>query len=60
MKLSTWAKKQGITYKAAWNMYNKGLIPSAYTLPTGTIIIPEEKSTKQEYVVTYALSLIHI
>lgn len=51
MKLSVWAKKQGITYKSAWNMYSKGLLPNAYTLPTGTIIVPEEK---QDYTVTYA------
>lgn len=31
MKLSVWAKKQGITYKSAWNMYSKGLLPIAHT-----------------------------
>lgn len=54
MKLSTWAKRQGITYKAAWNMYSKGLLPQAYQLPTGTIIVPEESDPKKEYVVTYS------
>jgi len=42
MKLSVWAKKQGIKYHAAWHMFNNGLLPTAYKLPTGTIIIPDE------------------
>lgn len=54
MKLSTWAKRQGIGYRAAWNMVKNGQLP--YTqLPTGTIIIPDEKATtKIPHVVTYA------
>lgn len=55
MKLSHWAKKQGILYRTAWMMFNEGKLKNAYRLPTGTIIIQEEeKSTKKEYVVTYA------
>ena len=42
MKLSVWTKKQGIKYHAAWHMFNNGLLPTAYKLPTGTIIIPDE------------------
>jgi predicted site-specific integrase-resolvase len=42
MKLSTYAKKLGITYKSAWKHYHKDLIPGAYQLPTGTIIVPDE------------------
>ena len=54
MKLSTWAKEKGIQYRTAWIMYRDGLLPQAYKLPTGTIIIPEDTPIKQEYVVTYA------
>lgn len=55
MKLSHWAKKKGITYRTAWNHFKQGMIPGAYKLSTGTIIVPEQtdKST-QEYVVCYA------
>lgn len=54
MKLTTWAKKQGVTYKTAWNHYKAGLIPQAYKLGTGTIIVPDESTPKNEYVVCYA------
>lgn len=55
MKLSQWAKEKGICYRTAWNMFRAGKIPCAYTLPTGTIIIPEEKNVpKEEYTVVYA------
>ncbi len=55
MKLSAWAKKQGIGYRAAWDMFRRGEIPLAYKLPTGTIIIPEEETVgKPDYVICYA------
>lgn len=56
MKLSQWAKKQGIGYRAAWNHFKNGLIKGAYTLPSGTIIVPEniEQISKQEYIICYA------
>lgn len=55
MKLSHWARKQGILYRTAWLMFNQGKLPNAYRLPTGTIIIQDEPTkTKEEYVVTYA------
>ncbi len=41
MKLSHYAKKLGIHYRTAWRHFVKGLIPGAYRLPTGTIIVPE-------------------
>lgn len=47
MKLSVWAKKQGIHYKTAWNMYKKGLLKNAGQLPTGTIIINEERENSK-------------
>ncbi|MBW1759269.1 MAG: IS607 family transposase [Deltaproteobacteria bacterium] len=55
MKLSGWAKKQGITYRTAWEHFRTGKIPGAYKLDSGTIIVPDKKSVqKQEFIVTYA------
>jgi putative resolvase len=42
MKLSQWAKKLGISYRTAWRMYQKGQIPNAIKLPTGSIIVLED------------------
>lgn len=57
MKLSQYAKKLGICYRTAWNQFNNNLIPGAYKLPTGTIIIPDNiiENNKQKYgVILYA------
>ena len=56
MKLSTWAKQQGICYKTAWNMYKSGLLKDiAYALPTGTIIVKDDvQNINTQKVVTYA------
>lgn len=57
MKLSTYAKKLGVGYKTAWNHFQKGLIPGAYQLPTGTIIVPdppEKQGLKDLKVAVYA------
>ena len=43
MKLSHWAKKQGITYRTAWEHFRTGKIPHAYKLTTGTIIVPDNQ-----------------
>ena len=48
MKLSTWAKEQGISYQAAWRMYRDGQRPvPTEQRPTGTIIVkpPKEAPT---------------
>jgi len=38
MKLSTWTKKQGISYKTAWRLWKTGRLPlPAEQLATGTI-----------------------
>ncbi|MEM3368642.1 MAG: IS607 family transposase [Thermoproteota archaeon] len=42
MKLSHWAKKMGISYRRAWQMYKDGKLPNARQLPTGTIVVIEE------------------
>lgn len=55
MKLSTWAKKQGIHYMTAYRAFKNGDIDGAYQLPSGTIIVPDKLTpTKQEYIVVYA------
>ncbi|MCG2796651.1 MAG: IS607 family transposase, partial [Actinomycetia bacterium] len=33
MKLPDYARKLGIGYRTAWNMYKRGEIPGAYQLP---------------------------
>jgi len=42
MKLSAWAKKNGLTYKAAWRLFKTGQLPvPAIQLKTGTILVSE-------------------
>jgi predicted site-specific integrase-resolvase len=53
MKLSAWAKEQGISYRTAWAMFKSGRMPAAYRLPSGAIIV-KEQGQKQEYNVVYA------
>ena len=46
MKLSTWAKKQGISYKTAWRLWKTGKLPlPAEQLATGTIIVKEPEAS---------------
>lgn len=55
MKLSIWAKQQGISYKTAWRMWKLGQLPiPAEQLPTGTIIVHPPVTTTKENVVLYA------
>ncbi len=54
MKLSTYAKKLGVTYRTAWNLFDAGKIKGAYQLETGTVIVPDEVKDKEEYVTVYA------
>jgi len=42
MKLSAWAKKNGLTYKAAWRLFKTNQLPVPTTqLKTGTILVHE-------------------
>ena len=54
MKLTDWAKKQGVTYRSAWSYFHSNKIPGAFRLQSGAIIVPDDKPSKKEYVVTYA------
>lgn len=43
MKLSVWAKQQGISYKTAWRLWEARRLPvPARQLPTGTIVLDVE------------------
>jgi putative resolvase len=47
MKLSVWARQQGITYKTAWRMWRDGRLPiPAEQMPTGTVIVHPEKMSE--------------
>lgn len=55
MKLSVWAKQQGISYRTAWNLFRAKKIKNAYRLASGTIIVADEiKRKSDEFIVTYA------
>lgn len=43
MKLSKWAKSQGICYTTAWRWFKEGKMPvKCYQTKTGTIIVEEQ------------------
>jgi putative resolvase len=44
MKLSDWAKKQGVSYRTAWRWFKAGILPiPAKQLSNGTIILSERE-----------------
>ena len=54
MKLSTWAKKNGISYRTAWRWFKNGKLPVvAEQTKTGTILI-KENPTQLNAVAIYA------
>jgi len=54
MKLSEWARKQGITYVTAFNWFKKGQLPvKAIQTQTGTILIQEDSPPVEEKTVIY-------
>jgi len=55
MKLSAWARKNGISYQTAWNWFKAGKLPvRAMQTPTGTILIQEEAPLEKQKVALYA------
>ncbi|MCL6092180.1 MAG: IS607 family transposase [Actinobacteria bacterium] len=55
MKLSEWARRQGIGYHTAWAWYKKGILPvPAVQLPTGTILVDEPQGMLPESAAIYA------
>jgi putative resolvase len=54
MKLSTWAKQQGVDYKTAYRWFRAGILPVASKqLPTGTILV-DPPATHTTATVLYA------
>jgi len=54
IKLSEYAKENGIGYRAAWNRYHAGKIPNAEMNSSGTIFIDvSETKPKEEFNVVY-------
>jgi hypothetical protein len=52
MKLSNWAKKQGISYITAWRWFNEGKLPvKAYRSDSGTIIVQDESESSEQVMV---------
>lgn len=56
IKLSEWAKQNGVTYRTAWNWFHQGKMPCAVKqTATGTILVDttpfvesSEEKTKSE------------
>lgn len=53
MKLSDYAKLNGVCYKTAYNWFNQGLIPNASKMPNGTILVNTDIKSTVERVVVY-------
>jgi len=54
MKLSKWARQQGVHYQTAWNWFRAGQIPGAYKVATGSIFVPDAEPAAVPRVVIYA------
>jgi putative resolvase len=56
MKLSTWARENGLSYRTAWRMFHAGTLPvEAQQLATGTIIVKTRaEGEKAQGVALYA------
>ena len=54
VKLSTYAKREGIGYRAAWDRFHNGRIPGATFDPSGHIYVPEPESMLLPMAAVYA------
>jgi putative resolvase len=45
MKLSVWARKNGVSYRTAWRLCKEGYI-KGHQVPTGTIIVTEDEKER--------------
>jgi putative resolvase len=55
MKLSDWAKSQGISYKTAWRWFDEGKLPvPAEQMATGTILVKIEEPQTEKDCIVYA------
>lgn len=48
MKLSIFAKEQGVSYKTAWRWWKAGVIVGKQ-MPSGTVIIENHNQVKDEF-----------
>jgi predicted site-specific integrase-resolvase len=52
MKLSAWAKQQGISYKTAWRWFKNGTLPVPYEqAPSGTILVKPLTENERDLIV---------
>lgn len=54
MKLSQYAKRNGIGYRAAWNRFKAGKIPGAYLDDTGHVVVPDPETVRLPCAAVYA------
>lgn len=55
MRLSEWARRQGISYRTAWRWFHAGELPvSAQQYPSGTIIVHDAPTEPSPAVALYA------
>jgi predicted site-specific integrase-resolvase len=53
MKLSEYAKEQGVCYRTAYQWFKKGLIPNSKQISTGTILVNKEIKNQESKIVIY-------
>jgi len=54
IKLSAWAKKNGYSYRGAYNRFNAGHIEGAFKNETGRIVVPTKESISPLKTIVYA------
>ena len=54
IKLSTWAKKNGYSYRGAYNRFNAGRIEGAFKNETGRIVVPVKENISPLKTIVYA------
>lgn len=54
MKLSQYARREGIKYRSAWVRYKKGRIPGAYLDDSGHVVVPDPDNGRLKMAVVYA------
>lgn len=52
-RLRDYARENGIQYRQAWNRFKSGRIPGAFKNEFGTILVPEDTSSKPQHLVVY-------
>lgn len=47
MKLSHWAREQGVSYQTALRWFHANMIQNAKQMLTGTIVVTENRTSKE-------------